>query len=332
MKKILNNPTDIIDETIKGYVKANKKRLLLKEGTHIVTRKVPKECGKVKMVIGNGGGHEPGTNGQIGYGMYDMVCLGDVFAAQSGKKFFEAINEINDGSPILVTISNHAGDVMNGNMAVRLAEKAGITIDKVLYYDDITSAPKEFAEDRRGNSGMFFATKAAGAAAEEGLSLEECKRAFEKARDNTRTVSASLSGCTHPQTGMVMSTVPEDMINIGSGAHGEGGAEMMAMCKSADLAKKLADMLIEDKPYVSGEEVLLLVNGMGKTTMAELSILYNDLDEYFGSKGITVYDGYVGNQTTTQETAGVSISICSIDDELKKWWDAPCSLPVYSNM
>lgn len=331
MKKFLNKPEDIMQETIEGYVLANKNRLKLTPGTHNITRKDPKEPGKVKVVIGNGGGHEPGTMGQVGYGAYDLVSLGEVFAAQSGKKFFEAIEDIDDGSPILLTIANHAGDVMNGNMAYRLAKEKGMDIEKVIHYDDVASAPKGYEEERRGTSGFFFPVKAAGAAAEEGGTLEECVKAFNKTRDNTRTISIALSGCTHPQTGMQMMSIPDNEVSIGAGAHGEGGSYSGNFTNSYEMLKIAADYLIEDLPYKEGDEVLLLVNGMGSTTMMELSIVYRDLCNYLGTHGISVYSGVAANMVTTQESAGVSISFCKVDDDIKKWWDAPCSTPVYSN-
>lgn len=331
MKKFLNDPDVLMDEIIEGYVLANQNRIRVKEGTHNITRTVPKEKGKVKLVIGNGGGHEPGTLGQVGYGCYDLVSIGNIFAAQSGKKLFEAIEEIDDGSPILLTIANHEGDVMNGNMAYRLAKKKGIDIEKVVHYDDVTSAPKEFEEDRRGSTGFFFTTKAAGAVAEAGGTLQECIDAFNKTRSNTRTVSLALTGCTHPQTGMQMTQIKDDEAMIGAGAHGEGGAGSMEFTDSYTMISRVMPYLIDDLPYEEGDEVLLLVNGMGGTTMMELSVIYNDVCKFLKTLGISVYSGLAESMVTTQETAGISISLCKVDDDIRKWWDAPCSTPVYSN-
>ena len=332
MKKFLNDVDDIMNETLEGYVLANKRYIKLKEGTHDMTRKVPKEQGKVKLVIGNGGGHEPGTPGQIGYGLYDLVSLGDVFAAQSGRKLLQAIKDIDDGSPILLTIANHAGDVMNGQLACRKAKAAGINIESVIHYDDVASAPKGSEEERRGVAGIFFPTKVAGALAEEGASLEKCVDAFNATRDVTRSISIALGGGTHPQTGLPMMELPEDIANIGAGSHGEGGAINIPFGKSRDMVAKAMDMVMEDMPCEDGEEVLLLVTGMGVTTMTEMSIVYRDVCKYLESRGVNVYSGTAANMVTTQEAGGVTISICKADDEIKRLWDAPCSCPIYSNM
>ena len=142
MKKLLNNPDDIMLETIKGYVKTNRGRLKLNPGTHEVVRRQPKEKGKVKLVIGNGGGHEPNQLGLVGYGMYDMNCLGEIFTAQSGEVFYEGIQHLDDGSPVFIVIANHAGDVINGNIAYAMALDDGMEVERGIFYDDVGSAPK----------------------------------------------------------------------------------------------------------------------------------------------------------------------------------------------
>lgn len=332
MKKFLNRVEDIMQETLEGYVLANKHYLSLAEGTHNVTRAIPKEQGKVKLVIGNGGGHEPGTPGQVGYGLYDLASLGDVFAAQSGKKLFQAIKDIDDGSPVLLTIANHAGDVMNGNLACRKAKAAGVNIEAVIHYDDIMSAPKETPEERRGVTGIFFPTKVAGAAAEEGASLETCVRLFNETRDRTRSISIALGGGTNPQTGLPMLELPDDIANIGAGSHGEGGTTNIPFASSYEMVSKVTSMLLDDMPFEKGEEALLLVTGMGGTTMMEMSIVYRDACRYLESQGVSVYSGTAANMVTAQESCGVTISICKANDEIKRLWDAPCKCPIYSNV
>ncbi|MDR1655337.1 MAG: dihydroxyacetone kinase subunit DhaK [Treponema sp.] len=331
MKKFLNNSSDIMDETMAGYALSNRKRLSLPPGTHNMMRKKAKEKGKVKLVVGNGGGHEPGLMGWVGFGMYDLDCLGDIFTAQAGKVFFEAVKSIHDGSPILLTIANHAGDVTNGNLAFSLCKKESLEIEKVLFYDDIASAPRGQEEERRGMAGMMFSIKCAGAMAEEGASLAECVRVFEKARDNVRTIALTLGSCTHPATGLLMMETPDDKVGLGAGVHGESGALEAPFASSRELAKTASGMLIEDKPFKTGDEVCVLVNGMGSTTMMELSIFYRDVYEYLEGRGIRVYDGTAGNYITTQEMAGLSLSFMKLDEELKRLWDAPCSTPAYTN-
>lgn len=332
MKKLLNSKEDITNETMRGYALQNQKRLKLNAGTHQMVRRVPKEKGKVKLVVGNGGGHEPCLLGWIGKGMLDLDCLGEVFTAQAGEVFYEGIRAIDDGSPILLTIANHAGDVLNGNLAYALALEDGMQVRKVLFYDDIASAPKGFEEERRGMAGMMFSIKTAGAAAEAGESLDKCAEIFEKARDNTRTFAIALTPGTHPLTGSRMFEVPENGIEMGGGIHGEGGMDTIPFTTCREVCAQVCSRLLEDLPYMQGDEVVIIVNGSGASTMMELSIFYQDTVDYLASRGIRVYDGIAGNFITTQETAGLSLSLCRVDEELKELWDAPCSTPSYCNM
>lgn len=331
MKKFLNKPEDIMEETIRGYELANRNLLRL-EDKHNMMRRVPKKKGLVKMVVGNGGGHEPGLMGWIGKGMYDLDSLGGFFAAQSGSVFYDGIKSIDDGSPILLTISNHAGDVMNGNIAYSMCLDDDMKVRKVLFYDDIATAPKGQESERRGMAGMLFSIKTAGALAEEGGSLDECARVFEKARDNTRTLSIALTSWTHPATGQVMMTTPDNVANIGAGVHGESGAASIPFSTSNEMMKTMCDMLVADMPYVNGDEIVLLINGMGATSMTEMSIVAQDVEKYLAIKGIKVYDTVAGNFITTQEMAGLSLSFLKLDDELKRLWDAPAAAPAYNNI
>lgn len=269
--------------------------------------------------------------GWVGQGMYDLDCLGGFFAAQSGPVFFDAIKAMDDGSPILLTISNHAGDVMNGNIAYSMCLEEDMEVQKVLFYDDIATAPKGQEEERRGGAGMLFSIKTAGALAEDGGSLEEVARVWCKARDNTRTLSIALTSWTHPATGETMASTPDELANIGAGVHGEAGPASMPFTSSNVMISKMCDMLVDDMPYVSGDEVVVLINGMGSTSMMELGVVAQDVEKCLAAKGIKTYDTVAGNFITTQEMAGLSLSFLKLDDELKKLWDAPCSSPAYTN-
>lgn len=332
MKKIMNSPETLITDELQGFAKIYPDQVKLAESTTAVIRAVPKEKGKVKLVMGNGGGHEPAVIGWVGKGMFDCDTVGDLFSAPSGEKMYQAMEEINDGSPILMCVQNHAGDVINANIAWKKAKKNGINAVRALFYDDIASAPKEETEERRGIAGMLFYTKIVGALAEKGASIEECLSMFERVRDNTRTYAAAYSGCTHPGTGMKMFEYLEDndLIEMGMGVHGEGGGDnRISMPKADKLAALFADILIEDRPYKSGEKVLVLVNGTGSSTMMELNILYNELDRYLTEKGLIVKGCRVGSFLTTQELAGVSVSLCAVDDEMLSLWKEPCDCPLW---
>lgn len=325
MKKLINDPKDLVNETLLGYALANKNIIELVENTHIIVRKNKKAKDKVKFIIGNGAGHEPAVIGWVGEGMFDANVVGEVFTAPSAEKIVEAIEYINDGSPILLAVQNHAGDVLNANIAYTIARKKGIDVHKVLFYDDVASAPKGCEEERRGMAGMLFYTKIVGAYLDEGGNIEEAIELFNKTRDNTRTYSVAITSCTHPLTGMNIISLEDDKIELGMGVHGEGGGvNRIPMVKSKELAKILCDKLIEDMPYTPNDELLVFINGLGATTFMEMSVLYKDICDYIQNKNMIIYDGFVDNCLTTQELSGVSLSFCKVDEQMKKLWDSPC--------
>jgi phosphoenolpyruvate---glycerone phosphotransferase subunit DhaK len=327
MKKLQNEKAALVDQALAGYALAHRNILRLVEGTHMMERLQPKEKGKVRFLMGNGAGHEPAVIGWVGKGMFDMNVVGDVFSAPNGYAIFDGIKRLSAGGPVLLAVQNHAGDVMNADMAMEMAEKAGINARSVLFYDDIASAPKGMEEERRGMAGMLFYTKIVGAMAERGAGMDELIAMFERVRDRTRTISVALTNCTHPVSGLSMfEGLGEREIEVGMGVHGEGGMGRMALPTSRDLAKMLCEKLIEDGGYREGENMLVLVNGAGGMTMMEMATFYADVHAYLASRGITVADCRVGNFLTTQELSGVSLSFASADEEMISLWHDPCEV------
>lgn len=327
MKKIQNTADTLVRDELEGYAAIHKKVIRLLPDSTCIVRAVPKEKGKVKLVMGNGAGHEPAVIGWVGEGMFDMNIVGDVFTAPSADKILNGLQAIDDGSPILLIVQNHAGDVLNANQAYKKAKKLGMDIHKVLFYDDIASAPRDAVEERRGMGGMFFYTKIVGALAEQGASVEECIAMFEKVRDQTRTYAAAFSSCTNPVNGVKMFEYLENnnSIELGMGVHGEGGGENRIPMPSAEkLAEMMGKALLEDKPYQKGEQLLIDVNGAGSTTCMEMNIFYRELERYLIAQGFQPVGAVAGNFLTTQELAGISLSICGVDEEMLRLWEAPC--------
>lgn len=330
MKKLRNAPETIVEETLAGYAMMNKNIIQLVPGTHIVARKAELPAGKVRFLLGNGAGHEPAVIGWVGPGMLDANLVGEVYTAPSADRLVEALEYLDNGGPILLAVQNHAGDVLNANIAYKAARKKGIDVHKVLFYDDVASAPPEMAEERRGMAGMLFYVKIVGAFLEEGGGIEEAVTLFEEVRDATRTFSAGFTQATHPVTGMSIFSATEGQIELGMGVHGEGGgASCVPMPTSKELAKILCDTLLEDMLCAPGQELLLFLNGLGGITFMEMSMLYKDCQEYLQSKEIVVYDGYCNNCLTTQELSGVSLSICRASARMKRLWDSPCQSGIW---
>jgi dihydroxyacetone kinase-like protein len=332
MKKFINNPDDVARELTRGLVKAYSNYLKL-VGTDIMIRTKPKEKGKVQIVFAQGIGHEPGLTGMLGYGMHDVSVPGNIFACAGGDRIYEGIKiawEMSGNTPVLVLIANHEGDVLNGNMGIDMARDDGIEVESVLLYDDIASAPKGEEEKRRGMAGMIFGIKIAGALAEEGAGIQTIAEKTRQINAAARTILVAMSSCTIPTTGQSLFSIADDEFIIGPGQHGEPGPEGPMKIKPAnEVIEDVAGRLIDDGEYRKGEELLVIINGCGSTTLMEMFILYDHLEEYLLSRGLKPYKPQIGNFITTQEMAGFQLTMARADEEMKRLWDAPCDTPYF---
>lgn len=327
MKKILNGPSHLVEDTLLGFSRAHRDVVRLVPGTHMMERATPKKSGKVRFMIGNGAGHEPAVICWVGEGMFDLNVVGEIFTCSSAEHIYQGIKRLSGGGPVLVAVQNHSGDVLNAGIALERALDEGIDVTSVLFYDDVASAPREAIEERRGIGGMLFYAKIVGAAAEEGMSADQLVRLFERVRDATRTYSVAVTNCTHPITGMGMfDDLPGDMIEMGMGVHGEGGGGRIPLPTSRGLAQTLCDVLIEDGGYQKGDKLLVFVNGAGGMTAMELYTLYGEIEHCLMERGFDIVGCKVGDYLTTQELSGVSVSLCSVDDEMIRLWNAPCTV------
>jgi len=330
MKKFINNSETIVEEMMEGYAHAYQDRLVKLDGSHVILRKEPKDQGKVSVIIGNGSGHEPACIGFVGENMLDANAYGGLFAAPSPDVLYDAIEATDKGAGVCVLISNHAGDVINSKMAIDMAEDDDLVCKGVILYDDIASAPKDQPEERRGTAGTLFNYKITGSYAEEGHDLEAVCKMAEKVRDNTRTLTVATLPGTSPITGIPMFEIADDEVEIGMGVHGEAAAHNMKMDSSKAVAKVMAEKLLEDRPFVEGEKVAVLVNGCGQTTQMELLIFYNDVREILQAAGIEVIKPAIGNFITTQEMGGIALAFCAMDDEMQEMWEKPTNAPGFA--
>jgi phosphoenolpyruvate---glycerone phosphotransferase subunit DhaK len=329
MTKLINDPERIVDDMLAGYLAAYGDMIAGHEHPRVIVRREPKPTGRVGLVIGNGSGHEPVAVGWVGQGMLDANAVGDIFAAPPAELIVEAIRAADRGAGVLLLISRHAGDVINGEMAVELARLEGITVEPLLMYDDISSAPKGHEAERRGAPGTAFVYKLVGARAEEGASLAELKALGERVRDNTRTLVAAVAPGISPLTDKPMFTLPEGEIYLGMGVHGEPGIKSMPAGTAETIVAEMMDAILDDLPFVKGDEVLGFVNGMGGTTLMELLIVYRSVAAALAERGVTPYRPLIGEYVTTQEMAGFSLSLCRADAEMKRLWDAPAYVPFF---
>jgi dihydroxyacetone kinase-like protein len=321
-KKIVNDPKNVVSELLEGLVLAYHGRIKkLEDVNALVKTHLPE--GKVGLLIGGGSGHEPLFHGFVGENMGDGAACGNIFAAPTPDIILEATRALNQGSGVLYLYNNYAGDNMNFDIASELAEDEGIKVRTVRIYDDVASAPPERKEERRGIAGDVFIIKIAGGVSATAKDLTEVVRVTEKARDNTRSMGVAVAAGSIPETGEPTFELPEDEIEIGMGLHGEPGVSREKMLPADPLVEKMMDKLIADLPFQRDDEVCLLINDLGSTTMMELFIVNRKAREILRDKGINVYDTALGSYCTCQEMAGFSISMMKLDEELKRYYDMP---------
>ena len=327
MKKIINNPNEVVSDMLRGMAKANPKIRYLGEGVEVIAR-AEKSPGKVGLITGGGSGHEPSFGGYVGKGMLDAAVAGNVFSSPSPDRIIEGVKAADGGAGVLMVIMNYSGDIMNFQMAREMVEFDGIKTDIAVVKDDVAVEDSTWTTGRRGIAGTLFVHKVAGAAAEMGKSLPEVKAAAEKAIANVRTMGMAMTPCILPAVGKPGFTLGEDECEIGMGIHGEPGINREKMSSAKELAAKLLQKIFDDCDY-AGSEVAVMVNGLGGTPLMEQYILYDEVENILREKGIRIYKAFVGNYMTSLEMAGVSVTLLKLDDELKAYLDYPSEAPAF---
>ena len=322
MQRILNDPDHIVEEMLEGFLKSNPHIVAPTENPRVV-RAVEPPQDRVGIVTGGGSGHKPAFVGYVGKNMVDAVAVGEIFSSPTAAAFLDAFRAANVGKGVACLYGNYSGDNMNVKMAARMAKKEGIEIKTVVANDDVPSAPKDQREKRRGVAGEIFMWKIGGAKAASGASLDEVIAAAQKAIDNTRSVGIGLTPCTLPAVGHPNFQIEEGTMEVGIGHHGEKGIDVLPIESAAQMAKRMCDIVLPDLPFQAGDEVAVLVSGLGATPVMELYVLYNEIDKLLAERGIKVYRSYVGNYFTSLEMSGATFSAMKLDDELKPLLDMP---------
>lgn len=310
--KFINNPDDITPELLEGYVMAYKDKVAL-AAENVVVRATPKSEDKVAVITLGGSGHEPALSGFVGEGMLDCSVVGDVFAAPGAQRLFQALQLFKREAGILLVVLNHSGDVMSANMACQLAERVGIKVKQILTHDDMSAGIGASDEDRRGLAGCVPLFKIVGAAAEEGKSIDELIEIGERFNKQIATLAVATGRCTHPQNGAVISELAEGEIEIGMGQHGEGGGGRRSLISADETAEQMIDILVQQVKPVSGDKVLLYINGVGATTHMEMSIIFRKAYQILTAKGIDVVDGKIEEILTVQEQSGFQMILAKLD-------------------
>jgi phosphoenolpyruvate---glycerone phosphotransferase subunit DhaK len=322
MKKLINDPADVVTETLKGFAAANAELVTVHLDPDYVVRADAPVQGKVGLVSGGGSGHEPLHAGFVGLGMLDAAVPGAVFTSPTPEPILEATKAVDGGAGVLHIVKNYTGDVLNFETAAELADLEDIKVRAVVVNDDVAVEDSTWTAGRRGVAGTVLVEKIAGAAAERGDDLDAVAAVAEKVIGQVRSMGVALTACTVPHAGKPSFDLEEDEIEIGIGIHGEPGRHRIPMAPANAITDQLVDPILADLK-LDGGEVLLFVNGMGGTPESELYIVYSHARERLEAAGLTVTRSLVGNYITSLEMQGCSITVLKLDDELTALWDAP---------
>ena len=328
MKKLVNDPADVVKEALLGFEAAHGDRVRVDHDHKIVYRKDAPRQGKVGLISGGGSGHEPMHGGFVGPGMLDAACAGEVFTSPVPDQMLEATANVDGGAGVLHIVKNYTGDVMNFEMAAEMAATdAGTEIMTVVTDDDVAVQDSLYTAGRRGVGVTVLLEKIVGAAAEEGRPLAEVADLASRVNDNGRSMGMALTSCTVPAAGKPTFDLAEDEMELGIGIHGEPGRQRLPLAPARDVASLLLDPVLADLPYGRGDSVIAFVNGMGGTPLIELYLMYGEVAALLDRAGITVARSLVGSYITSLEMAGCSVTLLKADDDLVRLWDAPVNTP-----
>ena len=321
MQRFINNPDLVVEDTVKGFVKAHSDVVRLADNPRVVVARDAPQAGKVGVVTGGGSGHEPAFIGYTGRNMLDAVAVGELFSSPTAKSFHDAIREANGGKGVIVLYGNYAGDNMNVKMAIKLAAKDGIEVATVVANDDVCSAPISEREKRRGVAGEIFMWKVGGAKAATGANLEEVRVTAQKAIDNCRSIGVGLGPCTLPAVGHPNFQIEPGTMEVGIGHHGEPGVRVEALKTADEVAKDMCQIVLDDHNLIPGTEVAVLLSGLGATPLNELYILNDTVESEIVKRGLKIHKTYIGNYFTSLEMVGATLTVLALDDELKTLLD-----------
>ena len=328
MQRFVNDPDYIVDDMVKGFVKAHEDLIVKSEkNDRVVKYKNAPVEGKVGLVTGGGSGHEPAFLGYVGENMMDAAAVGEIFSSPSAQTFYDAFLEADAGKGVACLFGNYAGDNMNVKMAIRKAGKKGVEVKMVAATDDISSSPKETKEKRHGIAGGVFMWKIGGARAALGGSLDEVIQSAQKAVDATRSICVGLEPCTIPAVGHPNFNIENGKMEFGIGHHGEPGMNVQELKSADEIADQMVEAVCEDLELARGDETAVILSGLGATPVMEQYVLYGRAEKYLERKGIHVYRAFVGNYVTSLDMNGAALTIMRLDDELKELLDYEAGCP-----
>ncbi len=328
MRKIINRPDQFVDESVQGILAAHPEYVAVGGDIRVLRRADSAKPGRVSIITGGGSGHLPLFLGYIGEGLLTGAAIGNVFSSPSSDQIYELTKAVDNGAGVLYLYGNYGGDIMNFDDAAESAGFDDIETATVVGADDVLSAPVERAETRRGVAGLALMIKCAGAVAEAGGTLAEVASAARHAGANTRTAGVGLGPTILPATGKPSFELPDGVMEVGVGIHGEPGVARVPIETANQIAERVFRPLAEELALTDGDRVAVLINGLGATPAEELYILYREVAELLDGIGATPAVRFIGNYAASMEMVGASVTLMRLDDELERQLDAPSYSPL----
>jgi phosphoenolpyruvate---glycerone phosphotransferase subunit DhaK len=328
MKKFVNDPKNFVPEMLQGIALANPDKLTYVPDYNMIMRADAPRNDKVSIVQGSGSGHEPAHVMVVGKGMLDAACPGDVFAAPPMDYVYETTKLLASDKGVLLLVNNYTGDRMAFEMSQEMSAADGLNVKTLIIDDDVAVKDSTYTVGRRGVAGNFFVMKAVGAASEDGADLDELVRIGQKVNSVTRTMGMALTACTPPAKGSPLFELGDDEIEMGVGIHGEPGRSREKLTSANEIIDSMLDAVVSDLPYENGDNVALMINGLGGTPISELYLLYGRAYQQLAHRGIDVGRSYVGEYCTSLDMAGASVTLVKLDDEIEKLLAAPAEVAV----
>jgi phosphoenolpyruvate---glycerone phosphotransferase subunit DhaK len=327
MKKLINDPADVVSDALRGVAAAHPE-LRVDHSNKIIFRGDAPKPGKVGIISGGGSGHEPLHGGFVGIGMLDAACAGEVFTSPVPDQMLEATKGVDGGAGVLHIVKNYTGDVLNFEMAAELAAaETGVDVATVVTADDVAVQDSLYTAGRRGVGVTVLVEKIAGAAAEEGRGLAEVAGVARRVSESGRSLGVALTSCTVPAVGHPTFDLPDDEIEVGIGIHGEPGRRRVPMAPAREIAELLVTPVLDDLDFTGTEGVLAFLNGMGATPLLELYLMYGEVAKLLEKAGVTITRSLVGSYITSLDMAGCSLTLLKLDEEMRRLWDAPVLTP-----
>ncbi|TDD36543.1 dihydroxyacetone kinase subunit DhaK [Saccharopolyspora elongata] len=323
MKKIINDPADVVAESLRGMAAAHPELLRVRTDPAVIVRTDAPVSGKVAVVSGGGSGHEPLHGGFVGPGMLSAAVPGAVFTSPTPDAVQAAIDETNGGAGVLLVVKNYTGDVLNFETAAELAGLDGVDVRSVIVDDDVAVKDSTHTAGRRGVGGTVLVEKIVGAAAERGAGLDACEELAKRVVSQVRSMGMAVTSPTVPHVGQPSFDLAADEMEIGIGIHGEPGRARVPLASADDIVRRLLEPILEDLPFAGGDDVLLFTNSMGGTPLLELYLAHGIAERLLAERGIRVRRRLVGPYITSLEMQGMSLTLLKLDDELTELWDAP---------